>query len=330
MPPPADRYSLVADVGGTNTRVALAEGRVVRPDTIRRYSNAEFKARGEDLAHVLADYITVMDDVDCTGAAVAVAGPVRDGRAELTNIGWTFDRDTLARVTRAETAEVLNDLQAQGHALDDLAPGSLRPVLAGVAAGPDATRLVVNAGTGFNSAPVFETAAGRQVPPGESGHVSLPLRGEDDMDLARWLIANAATADGFASVEEVLSGRGLEHVYAWLGARAGDPATRSAHQIMTALADGSDPRAEATARVYVRMLGTVCGDLALTLLPYGGLYLVGGVVRAMQPFLDRFGFAPAFADKGRLSEFMAQFPVWVVEDELAALTGCASFLDGLT
>ncbi len=73
-------------------------------------------------------------------AAVAIAGPVRDGRGEMTNLGWRLDRDTLARVTRAERAEVLNDLQAQGHALDDLAPGTLRAVLTGAAAAPQARR----------------------------------------------------------------------------------------------------------------------------------------------------------------------------------------------
>lgn len=325
----ADRYSLVADVGGTNTRVALAEGSTVRPETIRRYSNQAFVERGEGLDAVLAGYVAELDGIDCAGAAVAIAGPVRDGMGELTNLAWRLDRDTLARVTRAERAEVLNDLQAQGHALDGLAPGSVRTVLIGKPAAPGATRLVIGAGTGFNAAPVFETPAGRIVPPAECGHVSLPLRGEADIRLARYLESEVPIAHGFASVEEVLSGRGLEHVYHWLGTEAGDPVQRSAKAIMACLADGSDPRAEATARVYVRMLGRVAGDLALTLLPYGGIYFIGGVVRAMQPWLERFGFAAAFADKGRFDEFLTQFPVSVVEDDYAALTGCARYLDGL-
>lgn len=322
----ADVYTLVADVGGTNTRVALAKGPVVQADTVRRYHNADFVARGEGLEAVLAAYVGTMGDVDCTAAAVAIAGPVRDGRGELTNLSWRMDSETLARVTRAERAEVLNDLQAQGHALSDLAPDALRPVLAGAPAVPGATRLVIGAGTGFNAAAVFETASGRLVPPAEAGHVTLPMRGEDDLRLGRWLEREVGVAQGFASVEEVLSGRGLEHVYRWLGSEAGDPSQKSAQEIMAALAEGGDLRAEATARVYVRTLGNVAGDLALTLLPYGGVYFIGGVVRAMQPFLGRFGFAQAFRDKGRFGEFMAQFPVRVVEDDYAALTGCASYL----
>ena len=326
---PANRTSLVADVGGTNTRVALADGAAIRKGSIRRYPNADFVARGLGLDAVLAQFVHDMAVVDCAAAAVAVAGPVKDGVGELTNLAWGMDRATLARVTGAERAEVLNDLQAQGHALDALAPGSVRAVLTGRPAEPQATRLVIGAGTGFNAAPVFRTASGTIVPPAEAGHVSLPVRGDDDARLCRFLEAEVAEAAGFGSVEEVLSGRGLEHVYMWLGSEAHDPVKKTAKEIMAALADGSDTRAEATARVYVRMLGNVAGNLALTLLPYGGIYLIGGVVRSMLPWLEPFGFAQAFCDKGRFDEFLTQFPVSVVEDDYAALTGCASFLDGL-
>lgn len=325
---PANRLSLVADVGGTNTRVALAEGRQVRADTVRRYPNRSFHDAGRRLDAVIAQYIADMDGVDCAAAAVAVAGPVQDGVARLTNIDWEIDAGTLARVTRAERAVVLNDLQAQGHALDDLAPGSVRPILAGAPVAGRATRLVIGAGTGFNAAPVFETAAGRLVPPAETGHVSLPIRGEADYRLCQFL--ETEVADGFGSVEEVLSGRGLEHVYRWLAAEAGAEARKSAAEIMAALKDSSDPRAVATAQVYVRMLGNVAGNLALTLLPYGGIYFIGGVVRAMTPWLLDFGFAGAFRDKGRFGDFLDQFPVSVIEDDYAALTGCAVFLAAAT
>jgi glucokinase len=95
---------------------------------------------------------------------------------------------------------------------------------------------------------------------------------------------------------------------------------------MQALADGSDARAAAAARVFVRMLGTVAGNLALIQLPFGGVYLIGGVARAMAPWLQEFGFAEAFRDKGRFATFMESFGVGVVEDDYAALTGCAAYL----
>ncbi len=79
-------------------------------------------------------------------------------------------------------------------------------------------------------------------------------------------------------------------------------------------------------RVFVRILGTVAGNLSLIQLPFGGVYLIGGVARAMTPHLDRFGFDAAFRDKGRFAGFMGNFSVSVIEDDFAALIGCAGYL----
>jgi glucokinase len=318
MAHPANSLLLVADIGGTNTRVALAEGRQILPDTIRRYSNAEFPG----LESVLRRYIEDEGGVDPKAACVAVAGPVRDGRATLTNLDWTIDKTTLMRATRAETVAILNDLQAQGHALGYLEPAVIRPILAGPEEQAHAARLVIGVGTGFNAAPVFETANGRLVPPSEAGHANLPIRTDADLRLCRYV----ETAHGFPGVEDVLSGRGLERAYAWLGDEAGDPRERSAQQIMESCADGQDERAIEAARIFTRILGTVAGNLALIQLPFGGIYLVGGVSRAFAPYLDRFGFGEAFRDKGRFAGFMSNFSVSVVEDDYAALTGSAAHL----
>jgi glucokinase len=317
----ADRYALVADTGGTNTRVALAEGARLLPETMKRYANAEHAG----LADVLATFLADQGGVDCAAAAVAVAGPVRDGRGSLTNLDWEFDEETVARATRAERVAVLNDLQAQGHALGHLAPGMLAPVITGPPARPGAARLVIGVGTGFNVAPVQEGAFGRLVAAAEAGHVSLPVQDEADLRLARFL----AREHGFASVEDALSGRGLAHLYAWLGEEAGDPRAADAAAIMAALAAGDDPRAEAAARTFVRLLGTVAGDLALAMLPFGGIFLSGGVSRAFRPWFGRFGFAEAFRAKGRFSDFMADFSVSVIEDDFAALHGLAHHLERL-
>ena len=160
------------------------------------------------------------------------------------------------------------------------------------------------------------------VAPSESGHVNLPIRNDDDARLAAYITA----AHGFAAVEDVLSGRGLEGVYQWLGFVAGDPREVTAHDIMTACTNGTDPRALQAARVFVRMLGMVAGNLALIQLPFGGVYLIGGVARALAPFLADFRFEAAFRDKGRFSGLMTSFGVAVVEDDYAALTGSAAYL----
>jgi len=318
MAHPANTYSLVADIGGTNTRVALCNGPQVIEGTIRRYRNAAYPG----LETVLRQYAEDEGGVDARAACVAVAGPVHDGRATMTNLDWTIDKDTLSRATGAEKVAILNDLQAQGHALGHIDPANLRSVLTGGEPRPNAARLVIGVGTGFNAAPVFDTASGRLVPPSESGHANLPIRTEAELRLCRYV----ETAHGFPAVEDVLSGRGLERVYSWLGHEADDPREATASDIMQACADRSDPRAIEAAKTFIRILGTVAGNLSLIQLPFGGVYLVGGVARAMAPYLGEFGFAEAFRDKGRFAGFMGNFSVHVVEDDYAALTGSAAHL----
>lgn len=322
MAHPKNVYSLVADIGGTNTRVALADGPRVLARTIRRYRNADFPG----LETVLQRYIADEDGVDPMAACVAVAGPVRDGRATMTNLDWTIDKPTLARSTQAETVAILNDLQAQGHALGQIDAANIRTVVEGLQAPPDAAKLVIGIGTGFNAAPVFETAGGRHVAPSESGHANLPIRTAAELRLCEYV----STAHGFPAVEDVLSGRGLEHVYAWLGEEADDPREAKAQDIMTACAQGGDERAVEAARVFTRLLGTVAGNLALIHLPFGGVFLVGGVARAFAPYLKEFGFDDAFRDKGRFAGFMGNFAVSVIEDDYAALTGSAAHLAQLS
>ncbi|WP_438988076.1 glucokinase [Marivivens donghaensis] len=318
MAHPVDTLSLVADIGGTNTRVALADGRTILPETIRRYSNAEFPG----LETVIRQYVKDENGVDPKAACVAVAGPVRDGKATMTNLDWTIDKPTLARATQAENVAILNDLQAQGHAIGYIDDANVPIVLDGAKGNEHAAKLVIGVGTGFNCAPVFETEAGRLVTPSEAGHANLPIRTDAELRLCNFV----SNAHGFPAVEDVLSGRGLERVYMWLGQEDGTPVEKSAAEIMTACADGSDPRAIAAAQQFTRILGTVAGNLSLIHLPFGGVYLSGGVARAFKPYLDQFGFDTAFRDKGRFAGFMSNFTVHVIEDDYAALTGCAAHL----
>lgn len=319
------RPNLVADVGGTNTRVALADGSVLRGGSIRRFANAEHPA----LEAVLKTYLVQTGSTQVAGTCVAIAGPVSPTIARLTNLDWAITPDALIDATGATCALVLNDLQAQGHALDHLAASHLRQILPGTGkpAAKGAARLVIGVGTGFNAAPVYHSGTGVIVPPAEAGHTLLPQRDDRDVALARWLEAS----QGFASVEDVLSGRGWARLYHWHAIQAGAVAEGDAQKpvadIMTDLAAG-DALAEAAARHFVSIYGRVAGALTLNTLPYGGVGLIGGVARAFTPYLDRFGFADAFMDHGRFSTFLQDFPVYMVEDDYAALMGCAAHLHG--
>lgn len=315
----SETLSLVADIGGTNTRVALARGDAVDRGSIRRFANADHPGFGP----VLTAFLAGAGSPEIDGVCVAVAGPVDNGMARLTNLDWCIDRAVIGGATGAARIAVLNDLQAQGHALGRIAPDSLRPLIAPeTEARRDGPQLVIGIGTGFNAAAVHQGPGGRIVTASECGHASLPVRSEADLRLMRAV----ETAHGFAGVEDVLSGRGLERLYAWRAGEAGRPDRPGASAIMAAIAAGEDPVAVETGRSFIRLLGTVAGDLALTHLPFGGIHLIGGVARAFTDHFDRFGFAAAFRDKGRFSGFMRDFAVSIIEDDYAALEGCARYL----
>ncbi len=313
------RLCLVSDVGGTNTRVGLAEGGRVDTSSIARFRNADH----DGLGAIYARYLEEMGRPVCAGACIAMAGPVMNGTGRLTNVGWTFDRDALAASTGAAITSILNDLQAQGHAVSVLPPESLHRILPGPAGEELDAQLVIGLGTGFNAVPVFRTETGRYVPPCESGHTTFPVLSAEDMELSRFV----ARHHGFPGVEDVLSGRGLERVHAWASGAA--EADLTSAEIVARIAEGADPAARRTADAFCRAFGRVAGDLALTHLPFGGIYIVGGMANAVRPHLERHGFAEAFRAKGRFSEFMERFAVWMVEDDYAALTGCARHVDRL-
>lgn len=303
---------LVADVGGTNTRVALADHGVLRSGSIRRFSNAEHGA----LEDILVAYLNSNATPDCDGVCVAIAGAVRDGAATMANLDWEVSEDSLRQATGAESVALLNDLQAQGHALSTVDPRHITTLMRGAQAEDVGTQLVVGAGTGFNAAPVYHLPQGTFVAPSEHGHSHLPQGGEREQALARDL----AQKHGIASIEEVLCGRGLVALHAWVTGETTDgPA------IIEAIAQGH-PQAVETGQLYARIMGHVLGSLALTTLPYGGIYLIGGVARAMAPHLVALGMKDAFFQMGRLSYLMEEFAVHVVADDYAALHGCASFL----
>ena len=113
---------LVADIGGTNTRVALADGGVLRQGSIRKYANAGRAS----LTEILRQYLAETATLDCAGVCVAAAGPVRGGVARMTNLAWEITAADLAAVGGTARVAILNDLQAQGHALGSLDPRHLR------------------------------------------------------------------------------------------------------------------------------------------------------------------------------------------------------------
>lgn len=316
---------IVADIGGTNTRVALAEGTALRHDSIRRFSNAEYQSRGQDIAHVLKDYLD-QTRASVSGVCVAAAGPVQDGIATMTNLDWVIDGAKLTHATGATRVAILNDLQAQGQALGHIQADKLRRVLEGPFR-KGGSMLVVGLGTGVNAAPAHPGRSGLLVPPSECGHVNMPVRTDEDFRLLRFMEARLAAAGdpAHSGIEELLAGRGLANLHAFAAAEAGQTALPASADVLAALGQ-DDPVAVHAARLYVHLLGQMLADLALIHLPYGGIYLIGGMSRAMAPHFARFGLQASFREPRRVDLLQTEFSVTVVEDDYAALTGCAVYL----
>ena len=309
---------LLADIGGTNTRVALSDGLSVRPDSIRRYKNAE----SDGLDKVLDTFLSAHDRPTVDAVCVDVAGHVHENRARLTNLDWDISADAISKVVGTQNVAVLNDLEAQGYAIEHINPADLAQVRKGHSADPKAPKLVVNIGTGFNATAVFSNSDGWFVAKSESGHANMPARTAADVRLCTYI----EKTYGFAAIDDVLSGRGLVRVYEWLAHESGAQVAPSSTDIIEGCRTGADPRAVETVACFTRLLALVTGNLALTQLPFGGIYMVGGLSGAILPFMEQFEFEKAFADKGRFSAFMDAFPVHVVQDDYAALKGCAAYL----
>lgn len=321
--------AILADIGGTNTRVALADGTKVQTETIRRFPNAEYQARGQDIAQILRDYLD-QTGATVSGVCVAAAGPVQDGVATMTNLSWVMDAAKLTGATGARHCAILNDLQAQGHALGHVPTDHLNRIVDGPASDKGAM-LVVGLGTGVNAAPVHGSGPARIVAPSECGHVNMPVRSEEDLRLMRFIEAllSSRGETPHCGVEEVLSGRGLANLHAFAAAEAGQNLHSSSAEVLAAL-DRDDPLATHAAKLYTRILGQMLADLALVHLPYGGIFLIGGMSRAMTPHFARFGLGQTFREKRRVDLLQSDFSITVVEDDYAALTGCAAFLAAQT
>lgn len=308
------KLCLVADIGGTNTRVALANGTDLLTDTISKYPNAE----ADHLRDILIAYRDDHPDHQLDTACIAVAGPVSGGIAQMTNLNWLIEDGDIAKSLGVERVGVLNDLQAQGYALPHISVDKLKTIQTGTANAEKATRLVIGIGTGFNAAPSYLIGDKVLVPPAEAGHIRLPVANHEEAEIAAFV----AGQNGFASVEHILSGRGLERLDRFYD----QTSTRSAADVLRA-AENQDENAIKAVTQFARFAGSVAGDLALTVLPFGGIYLIGGVARALSPYMTAENFGAAFKDKDRFAQFNEQFTVHVIEDDFAALRGCAGYAE---
>lgn len=311
---------LLVDLGGTNTRCALNIGgdelRVVR----------KVKNRGYDgLEAVLREYLADLPpEWGPRVGALAVAAPVTGDRIRLTNLGWEFSVETLQDALALDRLVVVNDFTAVAMALPWLPPESLLKVGPGDPV-PGRARAVLGPGTGLGVSGLLP-AGDRWIPlSGEGGHVTLPAT--DDREAA--VIAMIRQRQGHVSAERLISGSGLVNLYAALKTLTGGIAEQTATpERISELADEGDEIAREARGLFFDFLGTVAGNLAMSLGALGGVYIAGGIVPKMQAAFAASDFREKFEAKGRYRDYMAAIPTWLVTEQVPAFRGLAAILDG--
>ncbi len=305
---------LVADVGGTNARFALAVNGALRDDTIAHYRNDDF----DGFASLLRAYL-LTHDAKLSACCIAVAGQVSGPIAQLTNRPWTVSADEIHKQTGCDEIHLINDLYALGKALPHLQTRDLSTIRS---APPGYTgngqSLIVNIGTGFNIAFVMQTGQNASSSRAEAGHSSLPL---SVYKLLKDLIG--ARADQFPTAEHCFSGRGLSNVHA----AAHDAPPRSGAKIVTEALSGNQTSAPAQfMRAYAQMLGTQLREMTLPLLPTSGLYFVGSVARGVfeSPFKD--DVITAFQVPVSPAMILPKIPMSVINSDNAGVLGCLAIL----
>ncbi len=319
---------LAGDVGGTKVHLALFD-----------FTNGEL-THARDHQYPAKDYSGLEEIVrefvageEIAAACFGVPGPVREGRLRLTNLPWTLDSRELAAHLKIDYVFLINDLQANGYGIAELAPDQIYTLSEGDAR-QLGNRALISAGTGLGEAFMIWDGHNYVPYPSEGGHSDFAPRNEDEIDLLRFL---RQKYNGRISFERVVSGQGLTNVYEflrevrgieeppWLAERL---AAEDPNAVITelALAARSEICEKAT-DLFVSAYGAEAGNLALKILSLGGLYVGGGIAPRILEKLKDGTFMKAFTDKGRLSQLLINTPVRVILEQRTALMGAAAFAE---
>lgn len=317
VPAMAKARALVADIGGTNARFALADLDTLDLTEIRQFRVADYPGLREVASAYLGDF-----KERPRMAAIAVAAPVVGDDISLTNSPWTFNRAALGRALGLDTLLVLNDFAALAQSLPHLRPQDLRQI-GGTTPPPHATKLVLGPGTGIGVAGLVWGGSDWIAVPSEGGHLTLAANNARELELAELLRAGR----GRLSVERAISGPGLTGLYAAIAASHGQTVTPpTTNEVMIRGTVGADPIAVEALQTFIAWLGAFAGDAALMFGARGGVYIGGGIAPRIAEALSAPAFRQAFEEKGRLSGFLAPIPIYVIPAEFATLKGAAAAL----
>jgi glucokinase len=317
---------LAGDIGGTNSRLALFEGRAqgpLAPIAERTYPSRDHAGLGLIVALFRAEFPQPI-----VAASFGVAGPVVAGWSRTTNLPWEIEARALGAELSIGACFLLNDLEATAWGVGALAPQDI-VVLQEGAPDESGNSAIIAAGTGLGEAGLFP-AGGRHLPfATEGGHADFGPRDDLEDDLLRFLRAR----HGRVSWERVVSGPGLVAIYEFLRdgkQRAEDPEVAAAMRrgdpgaaISAAGLAGRDPLAREALDRFVSLYGAEAGNLALKMLARGGVFVAGGIAPRILDRLRSGIFMEAFLDKGRMRPVLETVPVRVVTNDQVGLLGAA-------
>ena len=313
LPPPV----LVADIGGTNARFALAaaDGTLCAPVRLA-------VADHESLEAALRQSVLPQFSERPQSAMIALAAVIEEQGTRLTNAPWIIEPAKLIEIFDLEEIRLVNDFEALSLSLPHLSDTDLAPIGDGVRQ-PDEPKLVIGAGTGLGGAALVRVD-GRWLPiDTECGHIDFGPVDRRDFELWPHLIGDHARV----SAEMVLSGAGIERLYSAVGRTDGTTLpSRNAEEIVALAERNAEPAAVEAIERFALYLGRFAGNLALVFLARGGVYIGGGIAPRIRRFVERGGFRQAFADKWPFESLAASIATSIIVEPDPALRGLAAFV----
>ena len=316
---------LAGDVGGTNARFALFEGGTKK---LKALAIEVFPCRAyPSLESIVRKFLSERGK-KAKLACIGVAGPIRDGRVQMTSLPWTVDARLLAAELKIKRVDLINDLEANALGIAALGPSDFAVLNKGK---PDASAsaALISAGTGLGEAGLHREKRGYVPIPSEGGHSDFAPRNELEIELLRFLIKDY----GRVSYERIVSGPGLFNVYRFLrdtGRAKETPELKAALDggdapavISRSAMEGRDPICVQALDIFVSLYGAEAGNLALKMFATGGVFVGGGIAPRILPKLKQPAFMQSFSTKGRLSPLVRDIPVRVILNDQTALFGAA-------
>lgn len=309
--------ALIADIGGTNARFGLMSDAMSAVASNFTIKTGDYCGIGE----TIADMDVKQAQAYPRTVILAVAGPVDGDLIPLTNCPWVIDPRRLIEDFGFENVIILNDFEAQALSLPSLSATDLKPIGRGTEK-PQATKLVVGAGTGLGAATLVFGRDSWIPVAGEGGHIDFGPIHEQDFDI--WRVMEKTNAR--LSAETFLSGPGIVRLYQALSTLADKPAsfTKPA-EITKAALDERDPIAHKALDLFCSYLGRYAGDMAIFSLARGGVYLAGGIAPQIALFLKNSSFRKAFEAKAPHDNLLCKIPTSIITHPNPALEGLAAY-----